>query len=371
MKILFLIFHGFDSANGISKKIHYQLDALKANGHKVDLCSYTVDEDGFRKRMINNEILENYGKGKIAQIKRRIRYQTILKYIIRNKIELVYIRHDHNANPFTTHFVKTLKKNGIKILIEIPTFPYDKEFQNTYWKWQVNLFIDKCFRHRLAKYATKIVTFSNYQKIFGAPTICISNGIDFNQVKLKQNMPNIPSSIHLIGVAEVHSWHGYDRLLQGLGIYYQHAQATEVYFHIVGRIDFNEDKLFHEIITKYQIQKYVIFHGPQHGIELDKLFNICQIGIGSLARHRTKITNIKTLKNREYAARGIPFIYSETDDDFETMPYIFKVPANDSPIEINSVLDFFKTTNMSPSEIRASISHLSWNEQMKKVIQNL
>ena len=29
MKALFLIFHGFDKANGISKKIHYQVKALK------------------------------------------------------------------------------------------------------------------------------------------------------------------------------------------------------------------------------------------------------------------------------------------------------------------------------------------------------
>lgn len=29
MKALFLIFHGFDKANGISKKIHYQVKASK------------------------------------------------------------------------------------------------------------------------------------------------------------------------------------------------------------------------------------------------------------------------------------------------------------------------------------------------------
>ncbi|MEG2480028.1 MAG: hypothetical protein RSA50_07120, partial [Mucinivorans sp.] len=43
----------------------------------------------------------------------------------------------------------------------------------------------------------------------------------------------------------------------------------------------------------------------------DDLFEQADIAIGSLARHRSGITTIKTLKNREYAARGIPFIYSE------------------------------------------------------------
>ena len=35
MKTLFLIFHGFDKANGISKKIHYQVKAHKKCGADV------------------------------------------------------------------------------------------------------------------------------------------------------------------------------------------------------------------------------------------------------------------------------------------------------------------------------------------------
>ena len=39
MKALFLIFHGFDKANGISKKIHYQVKALKECGVDVIMTS--------------------------------------------------------------------------------------------------------------------------------------------------------------------------------------------------------------------------------------------------------------------------------------------------------------------------------------------
>lgn len=72
---------------------------------------------------------------------------------------------------------------------------------------------------------------------------------------------------------------------------------------------------FHELITHYHIEKQVIFHGQKMGKELDELFDLADFAIGSLARHRSHIDKIKTLKNREYAARGIPFIYSETDED--------------------------------------------------------
>ena len=49
----------------------------------------------------------------------------------------------------------------------------------------------------------------------------------------------------------------------------------------------------------------------QTGEELNELFNRADFAIGSLGRHRSGIYNIKTLKNREYAARGLAFMYSE------------------------------------------------------------
>lgn len=46
MKALFLIFHGFNEANGISKKIHYQVKALKDCGVDVRLCHYDITPYG-------------------------------------------------------------------------------------------------------------------------------------------------------------------------------------------------------------------------------------------------------------------------------------------------------------------------------------
>ena len=150
-----------------------------------------------------------------------------------------------------------------------------------------------------------------------------------------------------------------------------------MYFHIVGGIapsemyDTPQAPGFERYIKQYNIEKYIIFHGQQYGKELDDLFNETDFAIGSLARHRTKIDKIKTLKNREYAARGIPFIYSETDDDFDNMPYIHKVPANESPINIFDILKFYNELNITPEQIRDSIKHLSWKIQMEKIIKEL
>ena len=77
------------------------------------------------------------------------------------------------------------------------------------------------------------------------------------------------------------------------------------------------------------------------------------------------------MKNREYAARGIPFVYSEMDEDFDDRPYVLKVPADESEIDMEQLIAFAQTQTMLPAEIRSSIAFLSWQEQMKRVIKSL
>ncbi|MDD3052057.1 MAG: glycosyltransferase family 1 protein [Candidatus Cloacimonetes bacterium] len=369
MKMLFLVFHGFSEYNGISKKIHYQVDGLKENGHEVHLCYYSFENaDGHRKRMIDNNVLEDFGCDRFAPLRKRVKYSSIVQYAKEQEIEFVYMRSDHNANPFTINMVKNLRKLGIKIVMEIPTYPYDQEYISK--RMKVELAIDRLFRKQLARNLSAIVTFSDYKEIFGTQTIRISNGIDFSNIKLKERINDTSECLNLLGVAEVHYWHGFDRVIRGLAEYYKQPQTYKVYFHIAGNISgIREQSEIVDAVNVLHLNKYVYFHGALFGEELDEMFEKCDLGIGSLGRHRSGIDKIKTLKNREYAARGIPFIYSETDSDFEKMSYIIKAGANDSPIDIESLIRFYKTHSFSPQKIRESISDLSWKNQMQKVIQ--
>lgn len=377
MKILFLIYHGFSENSGISKKILLQIKALRELGHEVRVCTYTINEQGQRVRLTDNTIIKNYGRGKWAAIKKRCSYDCIYRYALSHGMELVYVRSFHNANPFTIRLFKKLKKAGIRSVMEIPTYPYDKEYAGFPFFTRLGVQIDKLFRKTLAKQTDAIVTFSDYNRIFGQRTIKISNGVDFDVIPVKKEAKKDPSVIHLIGVAEVHYWHGYDRLIDGLGKYYQSHPDITVYFHIVGGVWKSEmyDSMhapgFQELITRYRIEKYVIFHGQKTGKELDDMFDNADFGIGSLARHRSHIDKIKTLKNREYAARGIPFVYSETDEDFDDMPYVLKAPADESAIDIKEIIHFYQTIRQTPNEIRNSIQHLSWKRQMDLVIKNI
>ena len=368
MKALFVIFHGFDPNNGISKKISYQVDALKACGMEVHLCY--MDESITKKRLVDGITIADYGCGFLSKIRKRIEFKSISKYAVENGLDLVYIRSNHNANPFTINMVRRMKKAGIKVVMEIPTYPYDSEYKAQGISRQI--FQDRLFRTRFAQYLDAIVTFSDYNVIFGKKTIRISNGIDFNSVKIKEVVNDTSKMLNFIGVAEIHKWHGFDRIIKGLANYYSKPQNYSIIFHIVGYFFSEEgEKEFKKIITDYHMEKYVILHGKKHGAELDTLFNQCDFGIGSLGRHRVGIHKIKTLKNREYAARGIPFVYSETDSDFDQKPYVLKVPADESPVNIHDIIEFYQHLSMTPKEIRDSIKDLSWENQMKTVIESV
>lgn len=368
MKVLFLIFHGFDPNNGISKKISYQVDAFKKCGADVHLCY--MDETNNKKRLIDGKVITDYGNGLSSKILKRIVFSSITKYVKDNKIDFVYIRSNHNANPFTINMLRCMKRYGAKVVMEIPTYPYDSEYEAQGMNKQI--FFDRIFRNSLAKQLDAIVTFSDYDNIFGQRTIRISNGIDFESVKMKSSINDTSKELNLIGVAEIHEWHGFDRLVKGLAEYYSKPQDYLVKFHVVGYFFSTEiENEFKKIITDNHMENYVILYGKKHGAELDILFDKCDFGIGSLGRHRVGIDKIKTLKNREYAARGIPFVYSETDSDFDQKPYVLKVPADETPIDVIRIISFYRDLSMSPSEIRNSIKELSWENQMKTVLNSV
>lgn len=377
MRILFLVYHGFSDHSGISKKIHYQVKGLRENGHDVRLCYYGFAENGHRCRYVDGSILKDYGIGRLAAIRQRINYNCVYDYCIREKIEFVYARSFMNASPWLANLFKRLQHAGIHAVTEIPTFPYDSEFSPHFWRQPLRFIVDKWFRHDLYRYMDAMVTFSDAKQIFGQRTINISNGVDLDSIPLhKCPNPKAHGQLHLIGVAEVHIWHAYDRLISGLGEYYRNGGQRDVIFHIVGGVHPHqryEDCVYHpglqNIIDKYGIHDKVVFHGPLFGDDLTAVFNQCQFAVGSLGRHRSGITVIKTLKNREYATRGIPFMYSEQDSDFDHQPYIIKAPADETPINILQIVDFIDHFDMRPREIRKTVEHLTWRIQMEQVIK--
>lgn len=371
MKALFITFEALSEYNGISKKIKNQVEGFRNNGINMELSYLQNENESSHKyigRVIGDILIEKYSESNFCNKFDRIcRFKKLFEYIQSNDMDFVFIRYVHIANPFFISFLKGLKDQDILILMEIPTFPYDNEYQNSSINQKILIFIEKLYRKKFIKYVDKIVTVQNYNEIFGVETIKISNGININAIPLVKDKDN--ATIHLIGVASINIAHGYDRIINGLIDYYSVANRKKVVFHIVGNDSTIEAKRYKQIVVKYNLNDFVIFHGSKYDKELDSIFNLSHIGIGCLGNHRKNVTDAKSLKNREYCARGIPFLYSENDDDFDGKPFVLKVPADESPIDILKIIEFLKTNNINKNELRNYAErYLTWDSQIKIII---
>lgn len=362
---LFLCFENLNEIGGITNKILYQKKALQNNGFKTFLSSIKKDQRGNVFFYIDEEKLASFKSTIIGKLK-RLDLHFIYEWVKANEISLLYVRYNRGANPFFVKLFKDLKKLGLTIFLEIPTYPYDKELISKSRFDYIITAIEKNYRRKLAKYIDRIVTFSQDNFIWGVPTIKILNGVDTNSIPRKKETHT--ASITLIGVASILFWHGYDRVIEGLKLYYSTNPKIKVYFNVVGGNMRNENYLnLKQKVKELNLDNYVKFFGELKGKQLDAIFDISDIGVGSLGRHRTGIYTFQALKNVEYAIRGIPFIYSENSPLFDNEAYIMHCPPDDSPINIMGIVDFYNMLSMTPAEIRQNCQSkgVSWDEQFK------
>jgi hypothetical protein len=50
---------------------------------------------------------------------------------------------------------------------------------------------------------------------------------------------------------------------------------------------------------------------------------------------------------------------------------VLKAPADESPIDIQQIIDFVDHFQMKPEEIRKTVEHLSWKIQMEEVVKQV
>lgn len=375
IKLLFLIFHGIDNAgSGIGKKIKNQFQALKNLGINSSISYLRTDNNHqYDGRLIDNQLLEEYTTkyGIDKRFRWRFKFKKLIDYIEKENVNTVFIRYTHFANPFFIHFLKKLKKLGVYVLMEIPTYPYDAEYKNTKPIVKIAKQIEAIYRQSFKKYVDKMVTFSNAKEIFGVKTIKINNGIELNSIPLKTST-NHKNEIHLIAVATMQFWHGYDRLIEGFKNYYSTEQSIKVILHFVGDSSNTESLKYKHLVESYKLGSYILFHGFKHGRELDELFNKSDLAVGCLGVHRKNITYIKSLKNSEYCARGIPFIYSEVDNSFENKSFVLKIPPDESPVDIKHLINFWHSNTFNPEKIRKfAEEYLTWEKQMEKIVKHI
>ncbi len=308
---------------GVTKKILNQKKAFEKDYHVV-LVGFTpkgvVTVDGDRVEQ------QDYPN------RRKARTQVCIDFCQKYNIRKCYIRNG-TLEPYYIGLLKQLHKRGVTILQEIPTYPYDAELKHSL-KSRIILLDDKMLRPLVKKYVTKIVTFFEYETIFGLPCIITSNGVDVNSIPLKQPSGHDAKELHLIGVALVSDYHGFDRIISGMA---QYAGDINVVFHIVG----NGPAIpaLKRQTAELGLEDKVIFHGFQSGQALEELYTVSDIAVSTLAYQRVKIKSLNALKTREYAAKGMLMICDRTSVPQEQ--YSFAVPLDDSAVDIEALTKWY------------------------------
>jgi hypothetical protein len=358
------------------QQLGFEMDLICFNHeHEIVLVPFGAKEENYeRETPILLAFASNNLFGRRLSLLRQM-----LKYLESQQVQFLYLRYPR-SDPLFLYFLHKVRSKCPKLLIlsEFPTFPYDKEYFLPFsLKDAIIFLLDKLTRQYLSRFIDRAISVNYEKPIFGIPIISIDNGIlvaDYTTIIYSLDVS--PPALNLIGVANVNTWHGYDRVLHGLGHYYvqNHHPERSVVFHIVGAREPYLKELL-ALVTQLKITDYVVFHNPCQGKVLETIFVGCQLAVGVLGGHRKGLEVMSPLKNREYCARGIPFVFGHEDPDFPPdFPYALHLPSNEDPIDIQALINFIEkmgkinqNLNISEEMRTYATDHLDWSVKMKKV----
>lgn len=319
---------------GVEVKIAGQIKTMAAAGYHVD----RVNQYQNSAQLVDMES----GKEELFQssVSRRFSLLKAVKAAMsRRSYTAAYIRFQFFSED-VRRITGLLKKSGAKVLMEFPTFPYEGELHQQGPKGEVKLLCDRMFRGVCAKHIDFFVTQAEEPNIYGVPCIRVLNGLDYEQHPLRRIRPAKPGEVHLLAVASMLPWHGYDRVLEGLAHYYEAAGTTNFVLHLVG--EGRELTKYRQIVADRHLEDHVIFHGMQGGEALNAIADGCDIAVGSLAAFRIGLKKMSTLKSREYCAWGFPTINATPTDILDADdPFCLFVPEDESPVDMAAVAAFF------------------------------
>lgn len=326
---------------------YYNIDEKKPNGIEKKILSQIrlFDEEGLTCKLV----VFPYEFSFITKILGRLPFTNtdpVWKYDCRfDNIDFLYFRRPLNMTGAMRRFLGKVKQKSpnVKIIIEFPTYPYDDEIRSS--KLNIPLYIkDKYNRKRLRGLVDRFAIIGNSdktKKLWGIPVIWFANGVNIKTIRCKKDLHR-KGEIHIVCVATFEYWHGYDRVLEGLGKYYQEKKPWKIYLHMVG--EGGQKDNYQELVKKYSIENYIIFEGECMGERLEKIYDMADIALECFGMYRKNMEISSSLKSREYLAKGLPIVAGCKVDIFQNnaFPYYLEFPNDSSIIDVEKIVDFYE-----------------------------
>lgn len=345
---LLLVYRVGFEAQGIIQKMYAQRDALCSLGFDVKLKFLKGDNNTNRWYRFSDVVLF------FSQLSREIDAKNF---------DFVYIRFTPIDFGFE-RFIKKLKKTNpdIKIILEIPTYPFTFEYKAWSRRWYFELF--KTDLGSICECLHTVLYIGEKFKCKHVPCIKINNAAEVLEYPLRKYSYE-EDSYHFAVSGSLFFWMGLDRLFNGIVEYYKNnPRNKKITVHIIGA-----GPMKHRWQREFKNKVNIIFYNFNDTFGVNQVWNKADLGIGSLGAHRKNVYHLSPLKHREYAARGIPFVYAGIDEHFENKNYLLRVPSNDEEIDISSVLDHIDKlrqigNNVVGSYLQNVAKSLTWENEL-------
>lgn len=259
-----------------------------------------------------------------------------------NKIDYIYMRRPFVMNINMRMMLKEVRRHNprIKIIVELPTYPYDEEYK-TYKLHNLLLQKDKYNRTKMHGLIDRFAILTDESEVFGIPTIKIKNGIDIEQIKKRSPLRFDDETINICAVAMFKEWHGYERLINGVYEYYKKNGTRKFIFHFVG--EGSELNTYRKLVEELSLSDHFAFYGFMNNKDLDMIYDKCRLALGTFGMYKKNIDLSCDLKSREAVARGIPMVTGCKTDIFikEKYSYFYEFPNDSSILDIQKIVEFY------------------------------
>jgi len=348
--------------SGIYLKCQGQLKVLRSNYQTVDFLYFRSDGLYLNDQLVHKVSSKSMNnKAMLAKL-----FMVDLGKIISKKINLegysfLLFRYSLSSKGILRLLQNFDKINPTaKIVTEFPTYPYTQEYLGIARK--IELRIDQFYRKKVFALIDKIAHLGKETNIYDTPTLSFGNGItvdDFPVASTKTNW----EQLQIITVGNFNYWHGLDRLLHGI---HQYKNGKKIKVRIIGRGWESIQQLSESLGLSDQID----FYSPLTPTELNKHYAWANFGIGTLGIHRKGVEVNQSLKHREYAARGLNFIYAGQDPGFsKSCEGIINIDETEVPLDIKILFENLEDHTLAIKS--HAKQYISWKTQFKNIVDFL
>ncbi len=355
---------------GVAKKVRGQVEAFQNLGYDTYLLCFASSE----LVLFHSEEKTVYRHFSFCGFHRTLQlYGHLFDLCRENYFDILYIRFPLCDWWFYRALSKSRANIG-KIILEIPTYPYDAECEKNHnmvtqfcW-WQ-----DKHLRNKLKCLVDLIVTYGDVKedRVFDIPACVIYNSVPAKTCMKLNKTPH--EMLNFIAVANLMPHHSYNKIIRGMAEYLKQPDADQrLRFHIVG--DGPERENLVTLTNELELSKYVIFHGIQTGEKLMELYRQADLGLVEFEQISNTDCMAKNncLKYSEYCSIALPHASSALHPCYPRNSSFFCLANTDETcVDIRQLVDFVKSVDISQAQedmYNIVTNDLTWDHSMKHVL---